>query len=215
MPQAKKPKKATRGPSPEKTSRTRERIIEVGLRQFVRNGFALTKMDQIAAECGFGKGTLYRYFRTKEELLLQIVSERVVGTFEEVRNISREPGETLKAYCRRTLLPSMMTTESSGRGDLARLVLQEVKTFPVLHALYQTGVYLPLKGHLSWIVATAQKEGEIDPAKDPEMLAHLLLSPLWFAIVHNGMLSQDKKVDGGALFAAQIDAIFTGCPAAD
>jgi len=208
MTQADERKRATRGPSPQKTSRTRERIIEVGLKQFIRTGYSATTMDQIAAECGFGKGTLYRYFRNKEELLLQIVSERVVGIFKEALSIPREAGESMKAYCLRTLLPIMGTTEESGRADLARLVLREVQTFPVLHALYHSEVYLPLQAHLRRIVELAQADGEIDPAQEAEMLAHLLVSPLWFAIVHNGMLAQDKTVDSAVLFAAQINAVF-------
>lgn len=210
MVQPPRTRKATRGPSPQKTRQTRERIFETGLEQFTRHGFAATKMDEIAEACGCGKGTLYRYFPTKDALLLQIVSERVVGTFKDVRGTARLRGEPMEAYCQRTLLPIIETSESSGRADLARLVLHEAQSFPELHSLYHSEVYLPLKAHLRWIVETAQSEGEIDRAHDPDRLAHLLLSPLWFAIIHNGLLARGETVDGAALFAAQIACVFGG-----
>jgi AcrR family transcriptional regulator len=50
----------------------RESILEAAERVFLRNGVAGAKMDEIAHEAELSKGTLYLYFRNKDELYLGI-----------------------------------------------------------------------------------------------------------------------------------------------
>jgi len=49
-------------------SELRERIIQAAIESFSRTGFDRTKMDDIAKRLGLSKGTLYLYFKSKEEL---------------------------------------------------------------------------------------------------------------------------------------------------
>ena len=64
--------------APTKSRKEREReqrrkeIIEVAERLFLSHGFENTKMDQIANEAEFSKGTLYNYFVSKDDLYLTI-----------------------------------------------------------------------------------------------------------------------------------------------
>ncbi len=48
----------------------RQEILDAALRVFARKGFKNTKMIDIAEEAGIGKGTIYEYFRHKDEMLL-------------------------------------------------------------------------------------------------------------------------------------------------
>jgi AcrR family transcriptional regulator len=43
-------------------------IIRAALKLFARGGFEATSVDDIAREAGYGKGTLYLYFKDKEDL---------------------------------------------------------------------------------------------------------------------------------------------------
>jgi AcrR family transcriptional regulator len=47
-------------------------IIEAAARVFARNGFAGTLMADIAVEAGIGKGTIYEYFTSKEDLFFAV-----------------------------------------------------------------------------------------------------------------------------------------------
>src|ERR1700679_2090053 len=60
-----------------KTSRDRRRdaIIEVARQVFFEEGYAAESMSTIAARLGGSKGTLYNYFRSKEELFEAQVRE--------------------------------------------------------------------------------------------------------------------------------------------
>jgi AcrR family transcriptional regulator len=51
---------------------TRRRIIEAAIHVFAQHGYAGTVMAQIAMQAGLGKGTLYEYFASKEELFFAV-----------------------------------------------------------------------------------------------------------------------------------------------
>jgi TetR/AcrR family fatty acid metabolism transcriptional regulator len=55
--------------------RKRARIVETASRTFAARPFHLVSMEEIALAAGVGKGTLYRYFRSKEALYLAILDE--------------------------------------------------------------------------------------------------------------------------------------------
>jgi AcrR family transcriptional regulator len=54
-------------------SRRRSEIIAIATRQFAKNGYAGTDVQFIADEMEVAKGTVYRYFSTKEELFFATV----------------------------------------------------------------------------------------------------------------------------------------------
>jgi AcrR family transcriptional regulator len=53
-------------------SEVRERIIRAAMESFTQTGYDKTKMDDIAKRLGLSKGTLYLYFKSKEDLFLAI-----------------------------------------------------------------------------------------------------------------------------------------------
>ncbi|MBV9078542.1 MAG: TetR/AcrR family transcriptional regulator [Methylobacteriaceae bacterium] len=60
----------------------RERILEAAARTFGRLSFEGASMDDVAAEAGVGKPTLYRYFRGKDELFAAVFAQ-ALDTVEE------------------------------------------------------------------------------------------------------------------------------------
>src|SRR5579871_4719106 len=53
----------------------RRAILEVGREVFLAQGYAAASMSEIAAKLGGSKGTLYNYFRSKEELFGALMTE--------------------------------------------------------------------------------------------------------------------------------------------
>lgn len=60
-----------------KATRTRQRMTDVALELFLRDGFDETTMEQIAERAEVGTTTLYRYFPTKDQLLLDPLVEAI------------------------------------------------------------------------------------------------------------------------------------------
>jgi AcrR family transcriptional regulator len=53
-----------------KKAETRERIVAAGLEVFARKGIVAATIDEIAFAADVGKGTIYNYFRTKEDIVV-------------------------------------------------------------------------------------------------------------------------------------------------
>jgi AcrR family transcriptional regulator len=72
-----------------KKAATRESILRVAVELFSKSGFDQPTIDRIAAKAGVGKGTVYNYFTTKEDILVAFMAEQEarvqarVGEFAE------------------------------------------------------------------------------------------------------------------------------------
>jgi AcrR family transcriptional regulator len=80
----------------------RERVIRTAYDLFCRHGIAAVGVDRIIAEAGVAKTTLYRHFRSKDDLVLAVVERRaLLWTREwlrpEVESRSTTPRERLLA----------------------------------------------------------------------------------------------------------------------
>jgi AcrR family transcriptional regulator len=60
----------------------KEKIVDAALATFSKNGYDRTRMDDIAEAANVSKGTLYLYFKNKEELFYAI-SERNIRELKE------------------------------------------------------------------------------------------------------------------------------------
>jgi AcrR family transcriptional regulator len=197
----------TRGPSREKTAQTRRLIIAAALAEFLERGFASTTMDAVARRAGVAKGTPYRYFPTKESLFEGVVRQEIASAVVDVNAANRAPDEKVGAFLRRTMSPAMQLVERQGRAALARLVLTEGVRFPVLVEIYRREMFDPLLNQLRHLALSAREDGELtsDTLVDhPE----LLIAPIWYGIVHNGLLDRRQPLDIGALFEANLDLFF-------
>jgi AcrR family transcriptional regulator len=77
----------------------REAILDATNRLLARFGYRKMTMDDLAREVGIGKGTLYLYFKSKEEIALSHIDGIVERLKEKLLNIAREdapPGERLR-----------------------------------------------------------------------------------------------------------------------
>lgn len=66
----------------EQAMTTKKRILDASQKLFGAKGYLNTTIEDIATECNIGKGTLYHYFKGKEDIFSYI--ER--GRFEEMHN---------------------------------------------------------------------------------------------------------------------------------
>lgn len=66
---------STSGTVSNRRAERRAAILRTAARLFANEGYAECEMERVAAESGIAKGTLYLYFRSKEELFCACVDE--------------------------------------------------------------------------------------------------------------------------------------------
>lgn len=64
----------------------RQEILRTAEHIFARKGYHTTTMETVAEECGWSKGTLYLYFKSKEDLFFSILIEKMDRFSETLLN---------------------------------------------------------------------------------------------------------------------------------
>lgn len=75
-----------REPRTARGRRTRDNLITAARIVFERQGFAATRMGDIAREAGVSHGTVYTYFDTKEDVLAATVQQLVAQLLQSIRS---------------------------------------------------------------------------------------------------------------------------------
>src|SRR5688572_15527741 len=79
----------------------RERILDAAERVFARSGFFQARVADIAREAGIADGTIYLYFKSKDEILISLFESRMERVTHELEHaVARAaggPSERLRA----------------------------------------------------------------------------------------------------------------------
>jgi len=115
-------------------------LLAAALDLFVARGFAATRLEDVAAQAGVSKGTLYLYFENKEALFKAVIREGIVPVLVENEEIAaRHDGSTfallkklldnwwtkigLTAYAG---IPKLMVAEATNFPDVAQFYYEQV-----------------------------------------------------------------------------------------
>ncbi len=89
-PKPKPPKRLTRK---EKQAQTRRQLLDAGERVFLRRGFQGSSVEEIAAEAGYTRGAFYSNFKSKDELFVELLQDRVYHRYAQMAQEAQEqPG---------------------------------------------------------------------------------------------------------------------------
>ncbi|KAF6562547.1 TetR/AcrR family transcriptional regulator [Paenibacillus sp. EKM202P] len=65
----------------------KEKIVQSAIRLFMEKGYRATSIQDIADDCSIAKGSLYKFFESKEELFVSILKQRQQYMMDEVERI--------------------------------------------------------------------------------------------------------------------------------
>src|SRR2546423_7431059 len=76
----------------ERQAQTRRELLDAAARVFVRRGFQGSSVEEIAAEAGYTRGAFYSNFRSKEELFVELLRDRVYTRYTSMtQDALRDP----------------------------------------------------------------------------------------------------------------------------
>src|SRR6516165_12628 len=64
----------------------RDQILDAARRCFLRDGFHATSMQDLFAEASLSSGAFYRYFASKDDVIIAIAEDNMGGVLETIRD---------------------------------------------------------------------------------------------------------------------------------
>lgn len=152
-------------------------ICDAALEVFAEKGFAAAKLDEIARRAGVSKGTLYLYFRDKEDLFRAVVRSAIAPNIEAVTAVIGQAQVPFPDLVRMFFAAFAEREARLPIGAVAKMVIGESRNFPELARVWHDEVASKAIGALAKFVEAAQKRGEVRPG-DPRLYAFSLMGPM-------------------------------------
>ncbi|MEO3791726.1 helix-turn-helix domain-containing protein [Nonomuraea sp. B10E15] len=166
----------------------REQILAAAVRMFARKGFAATRIDDVAAEAGIAKGSVYLYFDSRDELLkaaFEAHAARVAALLAHA-DAGADPLDRLEELIGATL--TMLVADA----DLARVQL-DVWNAPLdMAGLDMAGLYRDYRTTVAGLLCRAA----IRPGLDPDHAAAVIVGAVEGCLVQ---CLADPELDLGEL----------------
>lgn len=140
---------------------TRKKILHDSILYFARNGFAGTRISDLADYIGIGQGTLYIYFKSKEDLFKEIFT--VCNNAQEIKNLKMLSHLPISAKDKihelsKTVIEKLEQDENyAAKVTLSTQVYFEKNNFISECTTYQSEIYR----YTAKIVEQGQKEKSV------------------------------------------------------
>ncbi|MEH1128132.1 TetR/AcrR family transcriptional regulator [Micromonospora sp. CPCC 206061] len=167
----------------------REQICRGALEVFLQCGVAGTSMDHVAATAGVSKQTLYVYFRSKEELLVDVLgsmvnslderapllADRAVASHNDLRAVLSEVAWTLVSHL---MSPNYLA--------LFRIFIAEMVSTPALAQIWRETVPARFLARVETVLTHAREAGVIKDV-DLDLATRLFIGPMMTFVFLDGL----------------------------
>jgi AcrR family transcriptional regulator len=185
----------------------REAILEAGLAVFAAEGFAATKLDDVAEKAGVAKGTIYLHFQDKQDLFEQIVREAVMPVIARLEGVAKLPDLPTEMVFKATF--DLFRTEVLGtnRKHVLRLVMTEGAHFPAIAEFYHREVVSRGVKLIGELLRRAKAKDEL-PIEGLARFPQLVFAPLIMAVIWDGLFGKIEPLDVERLLAVHRELLF-------
>lgn len=162
--------------SREKTSEKRQRILEAALKVFAQRGFFNAKVSEVAREASVADGTIYLYFKNKDDLLISLFEDRMeflIRRLHEILDATEGSAVTLI----RTLIRAHLQIAVEW-PDLAEFITVELRQSSKFVKEYENPKFAEYLKILRDLVERGQREGSIRSDVDARIVARSIFGAL-------------------------------------
>lgn len=186
-------------------------VLDAALRLFVRNGFAATKVEDIATDAGLSKGAIYRYFSSKEEIFESLVNRALTPMADRTTNIATTSQENPAVLLKNILTMVIAVLADPDTLALPRLVLMEAGRFPALAAAYRRQVIDKAMAALETIVQRGVDEGVFRPVS-PRLAVRNIIGPVFAHILLGQIfgIEEDAEITPMVFVESHFDILING-----
>ena len=164
-----RPERGDRGDRGDRSDK-RERILIAAERIFARHGFFAARVSEIAREAGVADGTIYLYFKSKDDLLISLFENRMKQVNDKLRQAiaGKPPTEQLRAFIQAYL---QLVSDEPTAAEVLTIELRQSSKFMKEYDNPQFADFLRMLGG---IIADGQARGELDTAIPSHIAARMI-----------------------------------------
>jgi TetR/AcrR family fatty acid metabolism transcriptional regulator len=169
----------------------RDAIREAGIRVFSAKGFHEARADEIAQAAGVAVGTIYNYFKSKEDILLDIFAIEFAERrrfYEELRR----GGLPVVEQLRRILAQHF--ARLSQKQELMQVLLRERFEAKAGFREQLTQLYREMTGYVEELIRQGVAEGWVRRC-NPQIVAHAIFG-IFESVIGCGMVYGPKEAEG-------------------
>lgn len=177
------------------TQKKKNAIVEAAAQLFLDKGYGNVSMDEIAAQAGVSKRTVYNHFPSKEILFSEIV--RFTWSMYDIPVMLYHEGSDIRQDLIHFSHKFLVMLRSERFTKLLRLVMGESGRFPELTALYsENGIRSLVKTLTDYLVSTEKPIEDVPLAAMHYlgMVKEALFWPVMLGIVAQPTAQRDDEV---------------------
>lgn len=180
-----------------KKQTTREKLLDITFEEVYIHGYAATSVDAILSKAKVPKGSMYHHFKSKKELVLAMIQERLFVKMDMFFQYEKQVGQTVLESFRNTFVSISKNRMLITYGcPLYRLMVELSSVDTEFDALLTFKAIEMQKGIRS-LLQVGVESGEFDNSLDIESFSGFMLSSVW------GILSLSPALSSSKNFIAQ------------
>jgi TetR/AcrR family fatty acid metabolism transcriptional regulator len=121
-------------------------IIDAAVRVFARNGYYNSRVSDIAREAGIASGTIYLYFKTKDEILVTLFREKMAGWVAFVRSEIAGEADAVAKIRRLVALHFSVLEKDPALAEVVQVELRQGHKFFRGASAHEVSAYFELIG---------------------------------------------------------------------
>src|SRR5579871_6228612 len=153
----------------------RERILDAAVRVFAKKGFYATRVSEVAKAAGVADGTIYLYFKSKDEILVSLFEDRVERLLLFLRT-ELPAAASASDKLRRVIELQLGLLE--GERDLAEVITVILRQSTKLMKEYAAPKFMAYLDAIAKVVAEGQKNGDFRDDVAPHLVARATFGAL-------------------------------------
>jgi AcrR family transcriptional regulator len=187
-------------------------ITEAALAAFAENGYAATRVEEVAKRAGVSKGLLYLYFKTKEELFKAVIRSFLSPRIDALIDGIERTDLSAEEFLRGPFLALVRSLPKSPVKVLVRLMIAEGPKHPDLVAWYWENVVSRGLDALRSVVTKGVNSGEFRKSALDEF-PQLLIAPVLVSVIWTSLFQPHSRLDTDRFITAHLELVLSSIKA--
>jgi len=161
-----------------RNARSHKAILDATVKLLGSNGYIDFSIEKVAGEAGVGKQTIYRWWDSRADLVLEVWRDRLLPPLPVYDETT-----PLRDYLEASLLAFGKIISRTDCRQAAICILAEAHRDPKLYSRMAEAVYLPRIGQIRTAFREAQGQGLFPADADIDVAIDELYGAVWYKVL--------------------------------